>query len=147
MDFYQIEKYPTRERDFESLKAYTYQKLGKKEVPKKNPVLNDDDFKSISMQLDKDNFHITIVKEPLILVNFQTPWCTPCQKLDPVWEELAAYFKNKPDTIRIAKVDCTRNKALCDDEDVRQFIQLLLFISLLYNKYSFYFVCLQLFAD
>jgi len=95
-----------------------YKKLGKTEAPKKNPNLNSEEFKSISLQLDKDNFHETIKTEKLILVNFQTPWCTPCQKLDPIWDELATYYKNKPDIIRIAKADCTRNKALCEQEDV-----------------------------
>jgi len=116
--FIQVEKYPTRERDFETLKAYVYKRLGKKELPKKSSN-QAEDSKTASIQLDKDNFHSTIENEKLIFVNFHTPWCTPCQKLDPIWEELAGYFRNRPNTIKIAKVDCTRNKQLCDQENVR----------------------------
>jgi len=116
----QEEKYPKKELDFETLKAYVYQKLGKKEVIKKegHPYLDEKQFKSEALIMDHDNFYEVLETEPLIFASFHTPWCTPCQKLDPIWEELAAHYKyNKH--IKIAKVDCTRNKGLCEENDVR----------------------------
>ena len=49
-----------------------------------------------------------ISKKPFLL-KFFAPWCTHCQELAPVWEEL--YIKHQ-EFLNVLKVDCT-------DEDGR----------------------------
>lgn len=90
--------------------------MGKQEARKKTPPV-EDGFKSSALVMDDENFYDVLGTEPLLFVNFHTPWCTPCQKLEPIWEELASYYKyNK--NIQFANVDCTRNKGLCEENDV-----------------------------
>jgi len=114
------EKYSKKELDFNTLKAYVYKKLKKTEVKKKTPAMDENVMKSAALVMDVENFYDVLESEPLVFANFHTPWCTPCQKLDPIWEELASHYKyNK--NIKIATVDCTRNKALCEENDIQEF--------------------------
>lgn len=51
----------------------------------------------------------------IMVVNFFTPWCHWCQKLEPVWEKANEDFVNKhkgDSRLILAKVDCT-----ADDSD------------------------------
>ncbi len=56
--------------------------------------------------------------EGYAFVNFGASWCTHCQKLAPVWDQLAQKF-SQFDEIRISRVDCTASEALCRDYGVR----------------------------
>jgi thioredoxin-like negative regulator of GroEL len=50
-------------------------------------------------------------------VNFYVPSCNHCNNLAPTWAELAKAFANDEE-VKIAEVDCTEHKALCQEHDV-----------------------------
>eukprot|EP00960_Hanusia_phi_P042379 755466-Hanusia_phi.AAC.4 len=68
----------------------------------------------------------------IMVVNFYTPWCHWCQKLEPVWEKSAQKFAQAhPDDSRLvlAKVDCTSDKAesLCTKYHIDAFPSIMVF--------------------
>ncbi|EKX54421.1 hypothetical protein GUITHDRAFT_99900 [Guillardia theta CCMP2712] len=68
----------------------------------------------------------------ILVVNFYTPWCHWCQKLEPVWEKSAKKFgEAHPDDARLvlAKVDCTSDKAesLCTKYHIDAFPSIMVF--------------------
>merc|ERR1711915_934508 len=51
-------------------------------------------------------------------IKFYAPWCGHCQKLAPVWDELAKSFE-KDEQVKIAKLDCTQQQSLCQEHEVK----------------------------
>jgi len=113
------EKYPSKDRDIDSLRTYLFKKLGKQEV-RKPAVMEDEPFKSAAEVLGKDTFRTALEENSLVFVYFMTPWCTPCQTLDPRWEEMAQFFQDG-NVVKVARLDCARNKVICDEENVDEF--------------------------
>jgi len=64
-------------------------------------VLSESNFKSEIVDSDAD-----------ALVEFYAPWCGHCKKLTPEYEKVAAAYKNEAG-VKVAKVDCDANSALC----------------------------------
>ncbi|CAF0851010.1 unnamed protein product [Adineta steineri] len=64
--------------------------------------------------------------EGYAFINFGAPWCSHCQKLAPIWKQLAQRFAHYEE-IRIARVDCTASENLCRDYGIRAFPSLILF--------------------
>lgn len=56
-------------------------------------------------------FDALIKKEKRLLVDFQTPWCTPCQKMVPVVDALKS--------VKVLKVDLDQSEALGTREKVQ----------------------------
>ncbi|RWS16392.1 Protein disulfide-isomerase A4-like protein [Dinothrombium tinctorium] len=44
-----------------------------------------------------------------VLIEFYAPWCGHCQKLEPIYLQLAQHYASKRDKISIAKIDATSN--------------------------------------
>ncbi|MDP1822341.1 MAG: thioredoxin domain-containing protein [Archangium sp.] len=61
--------------------------------------------------LTPEAFDALIKKEKRLLVDFQTPWCTPCQKMVPVVDALKS--------IKVLKVDLDQSEALGTREQVQ----------------------------
>ncbi|MFT3713677.1 MAG: thioredoxin domain-containing protein [Archangium sp.] len=59
-----------------------------------------------------ENFDALIKKEKRVLVDFQTPWCTPCQKMSPIFDSLA--LKG----VATKKVDIDASEALASREKI-----------------------------
>lgn len=75
------------------------------------------------LELTEDNFekHIATGKH---FVKFYAPWCGHCQKLAPVWEQLAQSLEFETD-ISIAKLDCTQYRSICNQFDIKGYPTLL----------------------
>ncbi|KAF9351238.1 protein disulfide-isomerase precursor [Mortierella sp. AD094] len=68
------------------------------------------------LELGVKNFAETIKAQDLILVEFFAPWCGHCKALAPEYEIAATQLKEQG--IPIAKVDCTVETDLCQEQGV-----------------------------
>lgn len=59
-------------------------------------------------------------------VKFYAPWCGHCKRLAPIWTNLAKHFKDHA-KIKVAKVDCTKNKDTCSKNKVKGYPTLIMF--------------------
>ena len=65
--------------------------------------------------LTTEAFDALIKKEKRVLADFQTPWCTPCQKMAPIVDAMAAKAKG----VKVIKVDLDQSEALGAREKVQ----------------------------
>lgn len=75
------------------------------------------------VKLGQSGFHDAMQSTELPwLVEFYAPWCGHCKKLAPILDEVSELVK---DTMKVAKVDATAEKALAKEFDVHGFPRLL----------------------
>lgn len=76
-------------------------------------------------ELDSGNFQGIVLdsKEP-VLVDFYTTWCGPCKEMEPVLGNLAFRGQEK---IKVARVDCDKNKVLAEKYEVEAYPTFVLF--------------------
>jgi protein disulfide-isomerase-like protein len=65
--------------------------------------------------LTSDNFD-SITSQGPWFIKFYAPWCGHCQRLAPVWEELAGLLKGQ---VNVGSVNCDIERALCTRFEVR----------------------------
>lgn len=53
------------------------------------------DFPDSPISLTDGNFHETIQKYPVVVVDLWAGWCAPCRAMEPVIEELAEKYSGK----------------------------------------------------
>ncbi|KAI9207178.1 disulfide isomerase 1 protein [Polychytrium aggregatum] len=75
--------------------------------------------------LDKDTFASFLKTEPLSLVEFYAPWCGHCKALAPEYEVAATTLKEQ--NIKLAKVDCTTEADICEEQKVQGYPTLKVF--------------------
>ncbi|XP_053381906.1 thioredoxin domain-containing protein 5-like [Mercenaria mercenaria] len=59
-------------------------------------------------------------------IKFFAPWCGHCQRLAPTWEQLARETKDN-EKVKIAKVDCTKQRNTCTKFGIRGYPTLIWF--------------------
>lgn len=70
------------------------------------------------VKLNKFNFDHN-VKNGVWFVKFYAPWCTHCQRLAPIWEKFADQAAAKAWPVKVADVDCTVSKPICEKANVK----------------------------
>ncbi|CDU25546.1 probable proteine disulfate isomerase [Sporisorium scitamineum] len=75
--------------------------------------------------LGNGNFTENVQNEALMLVEFYAPWCGHCKALAPEYEKASTELL--ADKIKLAKVDCTEENALCAEHNVEGFPTLKVF--------------------
>ena len=48
------------------------------------------------------------IKSGDVLLDFYTPFCGPCKRLNPVWDEISEDFPK----LKVAKIEVTQNQAM-----------------------------------
>ncbi|KAF3549514.1 hypothetical protein DY000_02004666 [Brassica cretica] len=76
------------------------------------------EFPDGAIQLTNGGFESLSHHFPLLIVNFNAPWCYWSNRLKPFWEKTATIIKQRydPDTdgrVLLGSVDCTEEPALC----------------------------------
>jgi len=80
-------------------------------------VLHDSDFPNI------------ITEFPYILIEFYAPWCGHCQRLAPAYGEAAKALLAKNSSIKLAKVDATKEGESAKSYGVRGYPTIFFFIN------------------
>ncbi|DAZ96922.1 TPA: hypothetical protein N0F65_012025 [Lagenidium giganteum] len=86
--------------------------------------------------LFEDSFHVRVLDDELFgksvnsttdvwVVDFYSPWCPHCRHFAPELEKIAAFYSKS--NVRVGAVDCTRNNALCDREQIMAYPAIKLF--------------------
>ncbi len=68
-----------------------------------------------ALGLDPRALDALLKAEKRVLVDYQTPWCTPCQKMAPVVDAFAEATKGK---VKVLKVDVDASEALAAREKI-----------------------------
>ena len=67
--------------------------------------------------LTKDNFEATVMDKDTFLVEFYAPWCGHCKAMAPAYSAAATKLKEKG--VFVGKVDCTKEKSLAKDFNIK----------------------------
>ncbi|XP_055390111.1 thioredoxin domain-containing protein 5 [Condylostylus longicornis] len=111
-----VEKY-SGSRSLEDFKAYITKMMGEDAVEQFPPEVS---------VLNSENFY-QMVNKGYTFVKFYAPWCGHCRTLEPVWEKIAKRVHNNYRGMRVAKVDCTKNRDLCNDQQIEGYPTLFLY--------------------
>jgi thioredoxin-like negative regulator of GroEL len=119
-----------KSRTLEEFSAFAkggYLSAGAQDIPKRNDARTQPEPKTTQTAERSNDERSNVVvltaanfeektKTGKWLVEFYSPRCGHCKRLEPVWEELATKAKQ---SFLVGKVDCTVNQAICSKFQVR----------------------------
>ncbi|KAK6629815.1 hypothetical protein RUM43_003635 [Polyplax serrata] len=107
-------------RDLPSLTSFLNEQLGKTpgDMIKTTPVTTNG-----LTELTDASFN-DFVQKGKFFIKFYAPWCGYCQKLAPMWEDLAKSLEND-ENVGIAKLDCTIHRTVCNTLEIKGYPTLL----------------------
>ncbi|KAL0232515.1 hypothetical protein PCE1_002856 [Barthelona sp. PCE] len=74
------------------------------------------------IKLGDANFNSEVIRSELpVMVKFFAPWCGHCQRLEPVYEEVAKTIRQNVGGIMIAEVNCDDEKQTCSEFGIQGF--------------------------
>nr|XP_060630771.1 thioredoxin domain-containing protein 5 [Anolis sagrei ordinatus] len=124
-------------RDLDSLKEYVDSQLkNSKEAsddvkpseappaPPPQEIAPEEEGKVLS--LSEKDFDEEVAKG-ITFIKFYAPWCGHCKNLAPTWENLSKKNFPVPMDVKIAEVDCTTERNVCNRYSVRGYPTLMLF--------------------
>ncbi|XP_067838068.1 thioredoxin domain-containing protein 5 [Heptranchias perlo] len=127
-------------RDLDSLKEYVDSQLKaaqpSEEDQESDQQLEEEDQPEEEEEKEEEPFSVLVLTESnfeqtidtgFTFVKFYAPWCGHCKNLAPTWEDLAKREFPGLSDVKIAKVDCTDQRSLCNQYSVRGYPTLLLF--------------------
>jgi len=71
--------------------------------------------------LDDGSYDQWLSNHQYTFVDFYAPWCSWCQRLEPVWEAFAEQMESEDLPISVVKVNCDVNQAICSKEKIMAF--------------------------
>uniref|UniRef100_A0A147BUR7 Putative thioredoxin/protein disulfide isomerase n=1 Tax=Ixodes ricinus TaxID=34613 RepID=A0A147BUR7_IXORI len=110
-------------RDLISLESFIAESLGQEQPEVAKPVPAAPAPVSGLVEVTDGTFR-AVLGQGRHFVKFYAPWCGHCQKLAPVWADLAASLEHDP-SLKVAKVDCTANRLVCNEFEVEAYPTLL----------------------
>ena len=75
----------------------------------KSEEIPSDNSGNVKIVVGKTFDSIVIDNEKDVLIEFYAPWCNHCNKLQPIWDEVATTLRDVPNFV-IAKMDLTINE-------------------------------------
>ncbi|KAJ6664469.1 hypothetical protein lerEdw1_007126 [Lerista edwardsae] len=122
-------------RDLDSLKEYIDSQLKNAQEAPRDPkpteapsppkeIIPEDEGKVVS--LSEKDFDEKVAKG-ITFIKFYAPWCGHCKNLAPTWENLSKKNFPGPVDVKIAEVDCTTERNVCNRFSVRGYPTLILF--------------------
>ncbi|XP_065080213.1 protein disulfide-isomerase A4-like [Ochlerotatus camptorhynchus] len=88
------------------------------------------------LELSSESFQSTIQINPFVLVEFYAPGCSHCQAFAPIYLKIAKEMAWKNPSVKLAKVDVSKERQLAAVHGIRRFPTIKLYrygVSLAYN--------------
>ncbi|MDG7016662.1 MAG: thioredoxin [Nitrososphaerota archaeon] len=76
------------------------------------------------IDLSDADFHQTVKKHPVMVVDFWAPWCGPCRVVSPVLEELSGEMAGK---VAFGKVNVDDNPAVANEFGIQGIPTIMIF--------------------